>query len=115
MSSANHLPATEKYLCSRGVFRSRALIDAATLLRKQFELLARLNELHAAGTIDHLLKKNPQFSALKTNIRRLYGEYSKIAHSAAPQPLELLGRIEDGKRAWTAVYPIFLEDAYVAL
>jgi hypothetical protein len=29
--------------------------------------------LHAAGTIDHLLKKNPQFSALKTNIRRLYG------------------------------------------
>jgi tetratricopeptide (TPR) repeat protein len=91
------------------------LIEAATLLRKQFELLARLNELYASETIDHLLKKTPNLSALKTHIRRLYGGYSEIAHSATLQPLELLGHIDDGKRERTAVYPVFLEDAYVTL
>lgn len=91
------------------------LIDAATLLRKQFELLARLNELHTSDSIDHLLKRTPSLSALKTQLRGLYGEYSKVAHSSSPQPLELLGRIEHKGKTRTVVYPEFQENAYVSL
>lgn len=91
------------------------LIEAATLLRKQFELLARLNELATAESLDELLERTPNLRALKTDLKRLYGEYSRISHSAHPEPLTLLGESvrEDGH--WTPVYPHFQKNAYVAL
>jgi hypothetical protein len=91
------------------------LIEACTLLRKQFELVARLNEIRAAGSIKSLLKRTPNLAALRTRIKALYGSYSQISHSADPVPLELLGRIfrEDGDV--TVVYPTFSENAYVSL
>lgn len=91
------------------------LIDSATLLRKQFELIARLHELSAAKTIDDLLERTPNLRALKTDIKKLYGEYSQIAHSAHPKPLELLGRIERDEGEYTPLYPMFSENSYVAL
>jgi hypothetical protein len=45
----------------------------------------------------------------------LYGEYSEKSHSASPVPLELLGRISTQDGDVTVVYPIFSENAYVAL
>lgn len=92
------------------------LIEAATLLRKQFELLARLNELRASKSINHWLKKTPNLSALKTQIKTLYSNYSEVAHSSHPRCLDLLGSIEHGEgKSSTTLYPVFLEDAYVLL
>ena len=103
-----HFVVVDLVVCSE-------LTDATTLLRKQFELLARLNELSAAETIDHLLRRTPNLSALKTKIKALYGQYSQVAHSAATQPLQLLGRIEHEGAERTVVYPVFQENAYVSL
>ena len=91
------------------------LIEAATLQRKQFELIARLNEIREAESVESRLKKTPNLGTLRTRIRRLYGEYSAISHSASPVPLELLGRISTQEGDWTVVYPIFSENAYVSL
>jgi hypothetical protein len=91
------------------------LIEAATLQRKQFELVARLNEIREAKSIESLLKKTPNLTTLRTRIKKLYGEYSKISHSASPLPLQLLGRIPTQEGEVTVVYPIFSENAYVAL
>lgn len=91
------------------------LIESATLLQKQFELIARLNELNVTETMHALLEKTPNLRALKTEIRKLYGEYSRIAHSAHPEPLQLLGTIEREEGDYTALYPTFDENAYVAL
>jgi len=91
------------------------LIEAATLLRKQFELLARLKELRTSETIEHLLRRTPNLSTLETPIKTLYGMYSEIAHSSTPEWLELLGRIEQSGEPKLHVYPAFDKNAYVAL
>lgn len=91
------------------------LIEAATLSRKQFELLARLNELYAAETLEHLLQRTPNLSALKTNLRHLYAEYSQIAHSASNKSLRLLGDIECADGCRTVVYPVFQANAHASL
>ena len=85
------------------------------MLRKQFELVARLNELGAAESVETLLRKPPNLAALRTKIKALYGDYSEISHSASPVPLELLGRIYDKDDCWTVVYPVFSENAYVSV
>lgn len=94
---------------------SSELIEAATLIRKQFELLARLNELRASESINHLLKRTPNLSALKTQLKTLYSDYSEIAHSSHPRKLDLLGSIVHCEKERTVLYPIFLENAYVSL
>jgi hypothetical protein len=83
------------------------LVEAATLLRKQFELLVRLNEL-GQGDPKKLQGKVPNLKALRTNLRMLYGQYSEIAHSASTQPLEIMGTLHEteGTRR-TPVYPIY--------
>ena len=91
------------------------LIEAATLLRKQFELVARLNEISTAESIESLLKKTPNLASLRTRVKTLYREYSEISHSANPVPLELLGRISKENGDVTVVYPIFSQNAYVSL
>ena len=94
---------------------SSELIDGTTLLRKQFELLARLQELGVAESLDDLLERTPNLRVLKTDIKKLYGQYSRIAHSADPEPLGLLGRIERHEGDYTPLYPIFVDNSYVAL
>lgn len=89
------------------------LIDGATLLRKQFELLARLHELSEEDE-KALERKVPNVRALKSQLRRLYGEYSEIAHSASKLPLRLLGRVSDAEGDRTPVYPHFDDNARIA-
>jgi hypothetical protein len=91
------------------------LVEAAVILRKQMELIARLNECMEDVDIESLIKRNPNVKHLKTKIKRMYSEYSEIAHSASPNTISILGRSENEGGAFTPVYPIFDENSYVAL
>ena len=91
------------------------LVEASTLTRKQLELLARLNELRKAESVEKLLKRTPNLSSLQTKIKELYGSFSEIAHSSTLQPLELLGSVDVQDGSMAAVYPVFSENAHVAL
>ncbi|MEN9465478.1 MAG: hypothetical protein RL217_1659 [Pseudomonadota bacterium] len=91
------------------------LVEAATLTRKQLELLARLNELRKAESVEDILKRTPNMSSLQTKIKALYGSLSEITHSATPQPLELLGSVDVQNGSMTPVYPEFSEHAYTSL
>lgn len=91
------------------------IVEAATLTRKQFELLARLNELRKVESVENLVKRTPNLSSLQTVLKSLYGSYSEIAHSSSLQPLELLGSVDVQDRSMTAVYPVFSEHAYTSL
>ena len=70
------------------------LIEAAVLIRKQLELLSRLNELLVVIDVANLEKKTPNLKHLKTDLKKLYNDYSEVAHSSAQTPLQLLGRIQ---------------------
>lgn len=91
------------------------LLEAATLMRKQMELLARLNELKSSKDPSLLLNKTPNLSMLSTQLKRLYSDYSEIAHSANPEKLSLLGKTLHDEKRYTTVYPQFDENSYVAL
>jgi hypothetical protein len=91
------------------------LVEAATIIRKQMELLARLKELSAGEALEDLIGDTPNVRHLMPNLRKLYGEYSAIAHSSTPQKLQLLGEVEKDGLTYTPLYPLFDENAYVAL
>ncbi len=91
------------------------LVDAAVIVRKQMELLARVNELSAGLDIEKLAKRTPNIKHLKTGLKRLYSEYSEIAHSASPTAMQLLGRKEFGEGVFTPMHPEFQENAYISM
>lgn len=91
------------------------LIDAGLLIRKQMELVARFHELSSGADIDFLVGKTPNVKHLLDELRPLYGEYSKIAHSSDHNSLLLLGRVLEDDAVFTPLYPVFDANAYVAL
>lgn len=91
------------------------LVEAAVIVRKQMELLARLNELSAGLDIDKLVRRTPNIKHLKTGLNRLYSEYSEISHSASPKVMQILGRKDLEEGSFTPVYPEFQENAYVSM
>lgn len=91
------------------------LIEATVIMRKQMELVARLNECIGGTDIGSMIKKTPNVKHLQTNLRKMYSEYSEIAHSASPKTISILGRSEHENKTFTPVYPIFDENSYVAL
>jgi len=88
------------------------LVDAATLIRKQIELLGRLNELSNGIDIEKLSNKTPNVKNLKTGMRKIYSTYSEIAHSASPSIMQLIGSTEVEGRTYTTLYPEFQENSY---
>ena len=90
------------------------IIEAATLSRKQLELVARLRELDIELDGKKLNKKTPQLKHLATQIRALYGSYSEIAHSSTSDAMQLLGHIEDNGVLRTSLHPHFSKDTYTA-
>lgn len=102
-----HFIIAEHLTCSE-------LVEAATLLRKQIELLSRLYELQETD-LQALIKRTPNLKRLETNVRRLYGEYSEIAHSSNPEKLQLLGRIKIEQGTVTVLYPQYEENSLVTL
>lgn len=91
------------------------LIEAATIIRKQVELLSRLNELRNGLDIEKLIKKTPNLKHLITNFKTLYPDYSGIAHSSNPKFLQLLGETEQKNGVFTTLYPRFQENCYVSM
>lgn len=91
------------------------LVEGAVIVRKQMELLARVNELSAGLDIDKLVRRTPNIKHLKTSLNRLYSEYSEIAHSASPKVMQILGRKELEGGTYTPLYPEFQENAYVSM
>lgn len=73
-------------------------IEAATLIRKQLELLARYKETENMEELKRAIKnkKVPQMSNVE-NGGQMYGMLSEIAHSSKPETYTLLGyeRLED--------------------
>lgn len=67
-------------------------IEAATLVRKQLELLARYKETENMEELQRAIKnkKVPQMSKVE-NGGAMYGMLSEIAHSAKPETYTLLG------------------------
>lgn len=91
------------------------LIDAAVVIRKQMELVSRLLELRAGVDIDELIGRVPNVRHLRIQIRRMYDEYSAIAHSSSPRSLRLLGTLHKDGVEYTPVYPEFDDNIFVAL
>ena len=94
---------------------SGELVEGAIIVRKQMELLARVNELSAGLDIYKLVRRTPNIKHLKTGLNRLYSEYCEIAHSASPKVMQILGRKELDDRTYTPLYPEFEETAYVSI
>lgn len=90
------------------------LIEAATLIRKQMELLSRLNELTNGLGMEKLLNRTPNLKHLQTQLKRLYAAYSEIAHSSNPEILHLLGRKEMGEGYFTPLYPEFSDNVLIS-
>lgn len=91
------------------------LVEAAVIIRKQMELLARLNELSIGLDIDKLVRRTPNIKHLKSGLNVLYSEYSEISHSSSPKAMQILGRKELGEGSIPPVYPEFQENAYVSM
>lgn len=91
------------------------LVEGAVIVRKQIELLARLNEITSGLDIDRLIRRTPNIKHLKTGLNRLYSEYSEISHSASPKVMELLGRKDYDNGVFTPLYPEFQENSYVSM
>ena len=87
------------------------LVDAVVLLRKQMELVARIYEIEAVDDATHLEGKTPNIKACLAPLRRMYGEYSAVAHSAKEGPLSLLGDQLEGDDAETVVFPVYNHNA----
>lgn len=91
------------------------LTDAAVIVRKQMELLARLNELDADLDMNSLINKTPQLKYLKGALKKQYGATSKVAHSSSLEGMILLGEEITEEGVFTPLHPVFQENAYVSL
>lgn len=89
------------------------VIEGATLLRKQLEVIARLHELDALEDKKVPEKKTPNVGALKSKVGGLYGPLSEVAHSSVPDHFHLLGKGENNH--FTSVYPKFSRNSYALL
>lgn len=107
------------YLRTQGLVldlaRDGEVLDGATLLRRQIEVIARLRELDETEDVSKLLKRTPNVSALKSRVRGLYGSYSEIAHSSVDYVFDLLASGEVGFEQWVSVYPKFSPNSHVLL
>jgi len=91
------------------------LVEGAIIVRKQIELLARLNEITNGLNIERLIKRTPNIKHLKLGLNKLYSDYSEISHSASPKVMELLGRKEYEQGTFTPLYPEFQENSYISM
>ena len=105
---------TRTHFIASELVTSAELIEAATLTRKQIELVARLNELTHLEVSSDLEGRTPNVKHVAPGIRRGYSELSGIAHSATAFQLQLLGRSEVDGQHYTLLYPEFHDNAYVA-
>jgi hypothetical protein len=89
------------------------IIEAVVIMRKQIELLSRLQELVSGQELERLNKKTPNVAYLKTPLKTTYGDHSEISHSATARIFELLGSISTHDGVYIALYPVFQGNVYV--
>jgi len=94
------------------LIESSDLIEAATIIRKQVELLARFEEIEKKE-LTKLMGKTPKVTSL--NIGPTYGSLSEIAHSSKFGPLSLLGIQETEKETGYSIYPVFNENTLTTI
>lgn len=83
------------------------VIEALTVIRRQIEALARLNEIDSKP-LQTLLGRTPNVgNVLGKGSGPLYGYISGIAHSASLDVSKLLGVIDDNERVGTSITPVF--------
>jgi hypothetical protein len=84
-------------------------IEAAILMRKQLELIARMKEVEVKD-LEKLYDKVPNV-VFGRPMNCLYGILSKIAHNADMQSLDMLGfHMVDETHKQICVYPIYTEN-----
>lgn len=83
------------------------ILEALTVIRKQLEGIARLNEIDSAP-LAKLLGRTPNVKNLfGKQSGAVYGYLSEIAHSASPHIAVLLGVLNDGERSGPSLTPVF--------
>ena len=93
---------------------SSEIIEAATLMRKQLELLARLKEIDV-GELEKLDKKVPQMKHVPW-LKEYYGLWSQVAHNASFNSLDLLGyNMDDEAHKRFYVQPTYTENTIETL
>ena len=91
------------------------VVEAFTLVRKQLESLARLNELDSKP-LAKLHKRTPNIqNALKGGAGRIYGDLSEIAHFSTPRVAEFLHIIERGEATGPSIPNVYSERAVACM
>jgi len=84
-------------------------IEAAVLLRKQLELIARMREVEVKDLKD-LYERVPKVGFGRP-MNVLYGILSKVAHNADLESLDMLGfRMDDETHKQFCLYPVYNEN-----
>ena len=90
------------------------IIEATTLMRKQLELIARMEEIDVSE-LEKLDKKVPQMKHVPW-MREYYGLWSQVAHNANMDSLDLLGyNLEDETHKRFYAQPTYTENTIHAL
>jgi hypothetical protein len=91
------------------------LVEAVTLIRKQLESVARLNELDQRP-LHKLEGKTPNIGMFfKHGGGEMYGHLSEVAHFSKTRVSELMHVIQDGDRIGPSLYPAFTEHSFACL
>lgn len=90
------------------------IIEALTVIRRQIEALARLNEADS-GPLQMLFGRTPNVkNILNQGSGPLYGYLSEVAHSSSPRLSTLLGIVSDPERIGASLIPVFSESLAAA-
>lgn len=90
------------------------IIEAATLMRKQLELIARMEEIDVSE-LEKLDKKVPQIKYVPL-MKEYYGLWSQVAHNANVNSLDLLGyKFDDEIHKRFYVQPTYTENTIATL
>jgi hypothetical protein len=91
------------------------LVEATTLIRKQLESLARLNELDEKS-VETLHGRTPNVGMFfQHGGGAMYGQLSEVAHFSKPRVSELMKLIQEGERFGPSLHPVFTEKSFACL
>ena len=93
------------------LFMQGDIIEAITLIRKQFESLTRLHEIDSKPLLK-LHKKTPNVcNIFKKPGKMIYPKLSEVAHFGTPEVGELLQSIESGDLYGPSLIPVYHESS----
>jgi len=91
------------------------LVEAVTLIRKQLESVARLNELDSKP-LEQLHGRTPNVGIFfEHGGGQMYGHLSEVAHFSKPRVSELMHILQDGERVRPSLHPAFTQHSFACL